>query len=358
MAEEWLLGEEDERSRTPRVLALLHGPSAALPSGTAAWLRPRRVAWHQHLRLDRPEDLERLARSLAGRALGLVLGGGGARAFGHLGVLRALSEARVPVDVVGGTSMGGLLASLVAMDLSHDECRAALRRAFVDTHPTRDVTLPLFAMLRGSHARRMAERTYGSRQIEDTWLRMFTVSTNLTRGEQVVHKHGSLSQAVLATIALPGVLPPVLAGGELLVDGGVLNNLPTDVMRQLDSGFTMAVEVGALSHAGASGDTLPSAWQVLAGHLRRSQTQARAPLVGEILLRSATLSSHHTLERNAREADFYLQLPVSQYRLLQFPALDEIAATSYAYASERIGAWCRESRLGADGVCERAAAPG
>src|SRR5262245_34482242 len=165
-------------------LVLLHEPQTARPTGTAQWLQPRAVESVYHLRRDHQGDLGRLARLLAGRAVGLVLGGGGARGFAHLGVLRALEDLGIPVDMVGGASIGAPMASGPARGLTAAQALAEAEQSFASIL---DYTLPVASLLAGRRITAAIERSLGDWDIEDLWLPYFCLSTNLTRAQSVVH---------------------------------------------------------------------------------------------------------------------------------------------------------------------------
>ena len=182
-------------------------------------------------------DVPRLARFIAGRAVGLVLAGGGARGFAHIGIIKALMEAGVPFDHLGGTSMGAIIAAGLAQEWGVEELTERMREVFVTDNPLSDFTLPLIALVRGrkvsDHAARAISATSASRNCRKPF---FCVSSDLTTGRIHVHRDGTLWRALRASVALPGILPPVTHHGHLLVDGGVMNNLPVDVMREHAAG--------------------------------------------------------------------------------------------------------------------------
>ncbi len=228
----------------PMELALLHPASTAQPRNTHAWLAPRHVRSHHHLRQGRFADTQRLARYLTGHAVGLVLGGGGARGYAHVGVIRALEECGIPIDIVGGASIGSIIAAEYALGW---DCRAMVERThkhWNEFKPLSDVTLPFLSISSGTHIGRMFARVCGDRQIQDLWLPYFAVSNNLSRGQLVVHDRGPLSRAVRASSSLPGIWPPVTDPEGLLVDGGNLDNLPVDMMARLaNGGSVIAVDI-------------------------------------------------------------------------------------------------------------------
>jgi predicted acylesterase/phospholipase RssA/CRP-like cAMP-binding protein len=329
-------------TRAPRrSLVLLHEPEAFAPRDTAAFLAAREVDCHYHLRRDSAEDFARLARCLTGTGIGLVLGGGGARGFAHLGVLRALVEAEVPVDWVAGTSVGAIIAALVAQRLSPGE---ALERCKEHFAALKDPTLPVVALLAGRRIRGKLERVFGAIAIEDLALPYLCVSTNLSRAAQTVHERGPLVRAIRASIALPGVLPPVSVGEDLHVDGGLVNNLPIDVMAaKPEIGAVLAVDVSAeIEMRSPPGRELDvSGWRMLWDRIHPGAARSEIPSIMSLLTRSALVASvYWTRERRAAEAaSLYLRVPMADLRLLAFERIDEIVARGYEAAGDAIRTW-------------------
>ena len=170
---------------------------AAVPPGTP----------HHHV--TSKADVPRVARILTGRGVGLVLSGGGARGFAHIGIVKALREADIPIDLVGGTSMGATRCwRLVCWTI--DELTDRFRRAFVDGKPLRDYTLPFVSLVSGHKVTRLLQHAFGDVTIEDLPLDFFCVSSNLTTGHSEVHRRGELWRWLRASVAIPGVLPPVV----------------------------------------------------------------------------------------------------------------------------------------------------
>ena len=204
--------------------------------------------------------IEAMARRLTGQSIGIVLSGGGARALAHLGVLQELHAAGLRFDRVGGVSLGSIAAALVAAGLTAEEMLASFERNFIDGNPSNDYVLPAYSLVRGIKTRRLLHAELGDRRIEELPLRFFCVSCDLIARKAVVHRLGPLVDAVYASLAIPGVFPPVATkDGKLLVDGGVLDNLPVETMASKGEGFVIAVDVtgrmGGMSRARA-----PGAW--------------------------------------------------------------------------------------------------
>ncbi|MCR6644174.1 MAG: patatin-like phospholipase family protein [Terricaulis sp.] len=169
---------------------------------------------------------------------------GGARAYAHIGVVRALREAGLPFDTVGGTSMGAIIAACVAMGWDDDEIERRIRKAFVESNPLGDYVLPVVGLVRGRRVEDRLAEHFGDTLIEDLGAPFFCVSTDLVAGAARVHRAGLLRHALRATISLPGILPPVLEGNHsLLVDGAVVKNFPVDIMKDMHRGPIVGVDV-------------------------------------------------------------------------------------------------------------------
>jgi NTE family protein/lysophospholipid hydrolase len=336
----------DARGTAParHELVLVHAPHVARPSGTARWLdarAPRGPAAHHHLRVDRDGDIARLARSIAGASLGLALSGGGARGFAQLGVMRALHELELDVDAVGGTSMGSCMAGLLAMGHDVHTMITMSRDAFMAFEVVRDLTPPVIALLSGASLGKVTRALFGDVQIEDLWLPYFCVSSNLSRAEVVVHDRGPLWKWTRTSSSVPGIAPPVPWHGDLLVDGGVLNNLPADIMRERCRGSIIAVDVGATVELRTNlvDTTAMSGWPPLARALNPLDRSAGFPNIVRILSRAATLGSVHDQGAMEDVADLYLHPPTDQVDPLNWSAIDDVVDTGYRYSRDRIADW-------------------
>jgi predicted acylesterase/phospholipase RssA len=339
MRERALEGRAPEQS-----LVLLWRAGSSGPSNTARWLEPRDLVSHHHVRGAQPGDLARLARVLTGNAVGLVLGGGGARGFAHIGVLRALAELEVPVDLVGGTSIGAIIAGLVAMGLGPAEVGELARTQFSSIF---DPTLPIVSLLAGRRIGTRISDAFGAVGIEDLATPFFCVSTNLTQATEVVHRRGPLATAVRASISLPGILPPVASGGDLLVDGGLTNNLPIDIMRDaVAGGRVVAVDVSPEVdlHGGEESGYEISGWRILWQRLNPFRVSAPPTYILDLLTRSSLIASIIAeREKHARAAaSLYLKIPADDVKLLAFGAIDAIAARGYETTRDAVASWWKD----------------
>ena len=322
-------------------LALVHPADLAPPLAAASWLARRPVADHHHLRADRPGDVARLARMITGTGCGLVLGGGGARGLAHLGVIRALEEAGVPINVVGGTSIGAIMAALCARGLDDSE---RVRRVIHIARTGRRLvtpTLPLIAFSAGRRVDQILTEHLTSVPIEDLPLGFFCVSASLTRAEAVIHERGPLWTAVRASLALPGIYPPVYADGDLLIDGGAVDNLPVDVMRdRVGTGSIIAVDVTSETEPLTVAPYGPglSGWRVLGRRLNPFTPAHPVPGIAEILNRSTGLSQvrHRRAALDDARVDLVLHPPVARLRTLDFNGGIALIDAGHRYAADAL----------------------
>jgi NTE family protein/lysophospholipid hydrolase len=347
-AEIYVTSALNDRRGRPASLVLLHPVSVILPSGTAAWLAARKVDQHYHVRPDSDSDFGRMARSLTGRAVGLALSGGGIRGAGHSGVIRALREAGVPIDIVGGTSIGAAMAAGAALEHDPQWMVHAFMTASLAT--SKDWTLPLVSLLSPRRFDDYFHGLIGETQIEDLWLPFFCVSANLTRASIQVHRRGSLLKSLLASMRVPAALPPIPWDGDLLVDGGIIDNIPVDVMRgYADCGTVIASDVSSvldLSDVSNYGDRI-SGWRALAQRFKPVSKRLRFPGIFDVLMRIIELGSAARRAQTAKMADLYLAPPVESFGRTDFDRGDEIAEVAYRYSSEKIADWLASSpRLG------------
>ncbi len=297
---------------------------ASVAAETIAALQPREVQVIAEP-AARPAALALTARRLTGRSLGIVLSGGGARALAHVGVLEALADAGLRFDRFAGASLGALIAGAAAMGIDPESMYDACVRGFIETHPTRDFTVPAFSLIRGVTTRRLLRGLFGERRIEELPTRFFCVSCDLIRREVVVHRTGRLIDAVYPSLASPGVFPPVADGsGRLLVDGGVLDNLPVSTLARQGEGPVVAVD------ATGPGGRFKAAERPGLGRfmrpVRRALTgsEAAIPRLGETIVRTVMVGSTDTVTTARLHADLVIMPAVAGVGLLDWNALRRV----------------------------------
>jgi len=325
-------------------LVLLHPAQADVPAGLERWRAGRAVERVYPVRSRDVGDYARLARFLNGKAVGLVLGGGGARGFAHLGVLRALEHSGIVIDLIGGNSMGALLGAQYACGLPLDEIRErTVRFARGGERPT----IPVISLVSGRRVERDLRRMFGERTIDQVWRPFFAAACNLSRACTTVQESGPLWRAVLASNSPVGLFPPVLHNGDLLVDGAILENVPVAAMRarlgtaleqRRGNGTIIAIDVDVRDYMGVD-PALPrlSVRRTIQGYFRRGVPSS--PGIGDILYRASHIGGLHQRARTIEQADHYLEPPVASFPLMGYARAAQIAEVGYRYAMQEIERW-------------------
>src|SRR3989344_3139306 len=303
-------------AESAEILVLLHPEGTQCPRGTQQWLDRRPVADHVHVRPTLDRDMARLARNQSRTAVGFVLAGGGARGFAHLGIYRALQEEGVEIDCVGGTSIGSVMAAYVASDRPLATVMANAREAF-RTNPTGAGSLLGFPA-----------------QVEDLWKNYYCVATNYSRASEQVVRRGSLVKSLLASISIPGALPPVVHEGDLLCDGGTFNNFPVDVMRSSMRGVgtVIGVDLNFRKPRRIELDDIPTSWALLRDKLRpRAQRRYKPPSLASYLMQVTILYSMSRQRQSQQLTDLSFNPPMDRVGMLQWNRFEQIGQQGYAH---------------------------
>ncbi len=327
--------------RSRRELVLVHEDGRrAKPGTTAFWLRGQDYGMHHHVRLGRDNDFNRLARLLLNRSVGVVMAGGGARGFAHIGAVRALREAGVPIDLVGGTSMGAIVAASVAAGWTIEEMDERFRRAFVDRNPLNDYTVPFVSLFSGKRVTRLLRAAFGEIDIEDMPKPFFCVSANLTRQNADVHSRGKLWHWLRASVSIPGVLPPVLSAGNVHVDGGVIDNFPVTAMRRIGRGPVIGIDIDVGGGLAAGADVVDSwsAWEFLRRLVWNRGETLPIPSIVRLLLRSALIGSTARALADRTQVDLLVLPPMRDLDLLDWTSFDRAIEAGYAEAMKALEA--------------------
>uniref|UniRef100_A0A7N8X0Q9 lysophospholipase n=1 Tax=Mastacembelus armatus TaxID=205130 RepID=A0A7N8X0Q9_9TELE len=353
---------ENTAVRALKQLVLLHKEDGPGPSRTVEWLNMR--SWcsgHLHLKCprrvfsrrspsklrevyekvfqktaDRHSDFSRLARVLTGNSIALVLGGGGARGCSHVGVIKAMEEAGIPIDIVGGTSIGSFIGALYAEERSAVRTKQRARewaKAMNSVFKTvLDLTYPITSMFSGSAFNTSIYKVFQDKQAEDLWLPYFNVTTDITASAMRVHQDGSLWRYVRASMTLSGYLPPLCdpKDGNLLMDGGYINNLPADIARNMGARTVIAIDVGSQDETDLCnyGDSL-SGWWLLWKRINPWAEKVKVPDMAEIQSRLAYVSCVRQLELVKKSAYCeYIRPPIDRFKTMDFGKFDEIYVSS------------------------------
>jgi NTE family protein len=321
--------EEPSPARQFRLVdvILLHHGMDRKAATTDEWRVACEAARLFHWRGLEDDDAARLARVIARKSIGIVLSGGGARAYAHIGVIRALREAGLPFDVVGGCSMGAVVAGCVAMGWSDDEIETRIRKAFVESNPLGDYTLPVVSLVRGRRVDDRLLEHFGDALIEDLTTPFFAVSANLVSGSLRVHRAGLLRRALRASISLPGILPPIVDGThELLVDGAVIRNFPVDTLKEVHRGPIIGVDVARRDMVDVEDFRDPPGFF---GWIAAHGFQAPPP-IASLLMRAATLSIDPWEGRSG--ADLLIAPEMADIDMRDWKRFDEAVTAGYEAA--------------------------
>jgi predicted acylesterase/phospholipase RssA len=330
----WGIGEASKKTR---ILVIVHDNGNTPPKGTREWTLRIPAAHHFHIRMNNERDFARLTRFLNDRSVGLALGGGFARGIGHIGVIRAMRELDIPIDMVGGTSMGAVIAAECAFEWDYQKM-LELTCKYSAESMQRDYTLPVVSFLTGRKVSQALMDFGANKDIEDMWLPYFCVSANLTRAEGKVHLSGNVSRSVIASSRAPGVFPPVTWDNELLFDGGLVDVVPSDVTRDLvGQGTVISVAASPIIvHGNVDYGLSFSGWEGL--RRRLFSKKDRLPGLLELLMR--TLDFGRTPAARLRHlADAYLTLPLGNFTYGDFGRGAEIAEIGYRFALDYFGTW-------------------
>jgi NTE family protein len=289
-------------------LLLLHPENPKVPQNTQRWFEGRKIDLHIHYRKDHGPDIRRFARILANKAIGLVLGGGGAKGFAHLGVIRALYEEGVEIDFLGGTSSGALYGMTAAYcDFEKERIDFYSRDSAESKLTSNDFTIPIISFMSGKKMTNYLKRILGDSHLEDFWVGSYCVSTNYSNATSRVHNRGLAWKQIEASIAIPGIYPPVVIDNQLHVDGGVVDNLPIETMYNYPVRHIIAISLTQLKSSPVDFDETPSAsslfWNKITGNKK-----FRLPGITSILVNSLTLNSRQKQEMSKSGVAIYLEM--------------------------------------------------
>ncbi|KAF4956632.1 hypothetical protein FSARC_11510 [Fusarium sarcochroum] len=285
-------------------------------------------------------DFHRLARRLCGKSIGLVLGGGGARGITQIGIIRAMEEAGIPIDLLGGTSIGAFVGALYArhadvVPMFGFAKKFAGRMASLWRFAL-DLTYPSASYTTGHEFNRGIFKALGDTQIEDFWLEYYCNTTNISKSRAEFHTSGYAWRYIRASMSLAGLLPPLCDEGSMLLDGGYIDNLTVSHMKGLGVDIIFAIDVGALDDDTPQtyGDSLSGAWAFV-NRWNPFSSHPNPPTLAEIQGRLAYVSSVDALERAKTMAGcIYMRPPIDDYGTLDFHKFDELYQLGYKYGQE------------------------
>jgi predicted acylesterase/phospholipase RssA/CRP-like cAMP-binding protein len=344
--------EIDLAYRAKAELILLHKQEKLLPHQTDEWLKMEKFGLHHHVRVAEEKDWQRLLRFISGTAVGVVLGGGGARSWGHVGVLKALEEFGIPIDAIGGASAGSIVAGHYALHETSEGNHAKLRLLSAVTRKSVswwNLTWPAASLYNAENYTATQKKIFGPVKIENLWLPFFSIACDLSKSTQVVNRRGLLWKKIRASTAVPGIYPPMVVNGRLRLDGGIVNNLPVDVMRKLSGSIGTVIAVQLIhNYQDDVKYNFPPAlpfWQVVLSKLGLIHRDYHFPHYIEMFLRALLAGSSVKQSESAAAADVLISPDLSAFSLLSVTAAEEsqLIEIGYQTAMTAIKKWKRKS---------------
>jgi predicted acylesterase/phospholipase RssA len=246
-----------------------------------------------------------------------------------------MHEAGVPVDWLGGASIGAVMAAGLATAPDPAEAIARARKAFVEGKPFGDITVPIISFLRGRRMERLINANLPG-EIEDMPVPFFCVSSNLGNGTVQLHDRGSVPRALRASVSLPGIFPPAVVNGQLSIDGGILDNLPVDLMRARPVGRVVAVDLSSRKDYAVSYEAVPSPWRVLAGKLLPMTGRHRVPSPVSLMLMAMSIGALGAARAAGARADLLVRPPVGGFSFTDVRNFDRVVEAGYQAARAAI----------------------
>ena len=316
-----------------RALVLLYPQANQQPKNTRSWLDRRQLENVHHVRLHKRSDADRIARYMANRSIGLVLGGGGARGFAHMGVLKALEELEIPIDYIGGTSAGGMMAAAHAQGLTAAGIFELLHNTLIKKNPFKSYTIPIMSLINSKVMDETYQDIWGDADISDLWIPYYSIATDISSAKMVVQRTGSVWQAARATQSLPGIVVPLIRDGKMLVDGAVMDNVPVATMSRLNRGPIIAVDVALENELRTdfAYEELPSPWSLLKSRFSPFSKTVKAFTISDIMAQSMVVNSLSRKAEAKEYCDVWLSPDVSDVGLLEITSKATIKLQTAGY---------------------------
>ncbi len=310
-------------------LLLLHSENPKFPKNTQRWFEGRKIELHTHYRKNHGPDIRRFARILSNNAIGLVLGGGGAKGFGHFGAIKALYDAGIEIDFIGGTSAGALSGLIVSFhDFDREKIEFYGQYTAKNKLTTNDFTFPIISFMSGKKVNNYLKKMMGDSFLEDFWISSYCVSTNYSNATAKIHDRGLAWKQIQASIAIPGIYPPVVIDNQLHVDGGVVDNLPIETMYNYPVKHIIAISLSKLISQNVGFDEIPSASNLLWNKLR-GKKKFQLPSITSILVNSLFLNSRQKQEMKKSGVELYVELELKGIGMLDDSKWKEIIEKGY-----------------------------
>lgn len=347
--ERQLISELAEMNHVSVELVLLHPSRNTSPGQTRPWLENRQVDRHHHMLHGDAAGLQKLARFLTNNVIGVALSGGGFRLGLQAGILHAMQDGGIPIDIVGGSS-GGALAG-AGFSLLHDpkEFPDLMDALHQRSKGVKKVTFPIVSLFSGKKFTQIFKQLYQDWEIEDLWTQYFCLSLSLVSGDLIVHQTGPVWRSVRASSSVMGLFPPVIHEQDCLVDGGFINPCPVNILTQ--NGADKVIAISASSKSGIAVDAPfspeASGWNLLLKRLNPFYKQKVVPTIGSSIMQSMYMASDHLLKQVYAESkiDLFIEPNIDEFASMDREAIKQLYDFGYAYGTERIAEWKGELGL-------------
>lgn len=316
------------------MLLLAHSKATEKIYNTKAWLQNRRVDLHLHVRENNARDMRRFCRIVSNQAVGLTLGGGGAKGAAHVGAVKALMEAGLEFDFIGGTSAGALYGmGLTITDFNFEKvfefCELGVKKRVT----SRDYHFPFLSLMTGKNMKSFLEAMLEDAHLEDFLIQTFCVSTNYSNASSMMHNTGLARKKAEGSIAIPGIFPPVLIDGHLHIDGGVLDNLPVMAMHTKPVRHVIAISLSPQTPYSEEIHEVPSAWKLFI-NLFKWKNKNKIPKLPSILINSLTLNNARRRDTIEAQTDMFIEMDLRDYGLLEWDKWREISEKGYQFTKD------------------------
>jgi NTE family protein len=305
-------------------LILLHTENTAMPHTSTSWLAQMQFDTYHHVRMNVNKDFLRLLRFIRGKAVGVILSGGGTRGWAHLGTIKALRERKIPIDMIGGTSVGAIVAACYAMHESYEDAYERFYKVIVASANSvswRSLTWPAVSLFNAKGFTQSLNQDFDNTRIENLWLPFFCISCNLANNSEEIHQKGLIWQKVRASSAIPGIIPPMVLDNELHLDGGLLNNLPVDVARNFlgRKAKIIAVDLNSftLDRHKYMFPPILTFKQALFAKMGFTLDNYHFPRFADMFMRGIFMGSLLKSVQNGLSANVLVSLDLNKFRLLQ-----------------------------------------
>ncbi len=336
-------------STAPKDLIVVHPDGSNPPSNTIEWLDQRNLRRHHHIRWNIDDDFMRLARFLTARAVGLVIAGGGIKAAAGIGAYRAIQQAGITIDAIGGTSGGSVASVGIALGWETTKCLEFLTNAMKLFF--KGLTLPLLSIAKGKRVTALFREMIGDTNAEDTWIPFFCVASNLSRGDMKVLDRGPLYRLIRTSGSLPGLLPPMVWDGDLHVDGAIVSNNPVETMSAIvDGGRVISIDLFSMKQFGGNADLpdnvggLSLLWSTLLNKLSNSGSAKTIPTFPGIMQRCIEITTVRQDESAAKLADVHVKAPLDDYIGFEWKQAKKIEELGYESTKESLKDWISDER--------------